>query len=70
MGFHGMRESRKDLIVTETVLQVLSPRSWTLLKSEGWPVMKILFHFLRIFVPLEFIVVGVAFFDTNFPLEV
>ncbi|KIK69585.1 hypothetical protein GYMLUDRAFT_236093 [Collybiopsis luxurians FD-317 M1] len=44
---------------------VLSPRTWRLMKSGEWPVLKILFHFLRIFMPLEFTVVAVAFFDTN-----
>ncbi|KAI0304367.1 hypothetical protein B0F90DRAFT_1243530 [Multifurca ochricompacta] len=43
---------------------VLSPRSWKLLKSEGWPVLKAIFFFLRIFMPVEFVIVGVAFFDS------
>ncbi|KAH9049859.1 hypothetical protein EDB84DRAFT_1390148 [Lactarius hengduanensis] len=43
---------------------VLSPRSWKLLKSEGWPILKTIFFFLRIFMPAEFVIVGVAFFDT------
>ncbi|TFK40563.1 hypothetical protein BDQ12DRAFT_679674 [Crucibulum laeve] len=44
---------------------VLSPRSWRLLKMQGWPALKILFNFLRIFMPVEFIIVAVAFFDTK-----
>ncbi|KAF8270840.1 hypothetical protein EI94DRAFT_1784594 [Lactarius quietus] len=43
---------------------VLSPRSWTLFRAEGWPALKTIFFFLRIFMPAEFVVVGVAFFDT------
>lgn len=37
---------------------VLSPRTWRLIKTPGWPVLKVLFHFLRVFMPLEFVVVG------------
>lgn len=37
---------------------VLSPRTWRLLKTPGWPALKVLFHFLRVFMPLEFVVVG------------
>jgi hypothetical protein len=38
---------------------VLSPRSWRMVKlKDGWPVLKILYNFLRIFMPIEFIVVG------------
>ncbi|KAI0051095.1 hypothetical protein FA95DRAFT_1486048 [Auriscalpium vulgare] len=44
---------------------VLSPRSWKLLRQEGWPALKILFMFLRFFMPAEFIIVGVAFFDSD-----
>ncbi|KAF9497651.1 hypothetical protein BDN71DRAFT_1444458 [Pleurotus eryngii] len=44
---------------------VLSPRTWRLFRSEGWPLLKIIFHFLRIFMPVEFTIVGVAFFDTH-----
>ncbi|KAH9179295.1 hypothetical protein EDB89DRAFT_1926428 [Lactarius sanguifluus] len=43
---------------------VLSPRSWKLLRSEGWPILKAIFFFLRVFMPAEFVIVGVAFFDT------
>jgi len=44
---------------------VLSPRAWRLWKSPGWPALKTIFHFLRIFMPAEFTVVAVAFFDTK-----
>ncbi|KAK0464586.1 uncharacterized protein EV420DRAFT_1517048 [Desarmillaria tabescens] len=44
---------------------VLSPRTWKLLRTPEWPVLKILFHFMRLFMPIEFTIVGVAFFDTN-----
>ncbi|KAI0250752.1 hypothetical protein BJV78DRAFT_1216705 [Lactifluus subvellereus] len=44
---------------------VLSPPSWKLLKSDGWPVLKTIFFFLRIFMPAEFVIVGVAFFDSG-----
>jgi hypothetical protein len=37
---------------------VLSPRTWRLMRTGEWPVLKILFHFLRVFMPLEFAVVG------------
>ncbi|EKM51479.1 uncharacterized protein PHACADRAFT_261628 [Phanerochaete carnosa HHB-10118-sp] len=48
---------------------VLSPRSWRLLRTKEWPFLKIAYHFLRVFMPLEFTVVGVAFFDTKWSLE-
>ncbi|KAI0349479.1 hypothetical protein OH77DRAFT_1465350 [Trametes cingulata] len=44
---------------------VLSPRTWRLLRTREWPPLKILFHFLRVFMPVEFTIVGVAFFDTK-----
>ncbi|KAJ3828790.1 hypothetical protein EV361DRAFT_808971 [Lentinula raphanica] len=44
---------------------VLSPRTWKLLKTNEWPVLKILFHFMRVFMPIEFTIVAVAFFDTK-----
>ncbi|CDO75327.1 hypothetical protein BN946_scf184848.g4 [Trametes cinnabarina] len=44
---------------------VLSPRTWRLLRTREWPPLKILFHFLRIWMPVEFTIVGVAFFDTK-----
>lgn len=37
---------------------VLSPRAWRLMKTPEWPVLKIIFHFLRVFMPVEFVVVG------------
>lgn len=49
---------------------VLSPRSWRLLKTKGWPFLKIAYHFLRVFMPVEFTIVGVAFFDTQWTLDV
>ncbi|THH03347.1 hypothetical protein EW145_g6330 [Phellinidium pouzarii] len=48
---------------------VLSPRAWRLMKSPEWPVLKILFHFMRTFMPVEFVIVAVAFFDTKFTLS-
>ncbi|KAF9267479.1 hypothetical protein L218DRAFT_984978 [Marasmius fiardii PR-910] len=44
---------------------VLSPRTWRLMKTKDWPVLKILFHFMRVFMPIEFTIVAVAFFDTK-----
>ncbi|KAJ6610189.1 hypothetical protein B0H10DRAFT_2166096 [Mycena sp. CBHHK59/15] len=44
---------------------VLSSRDWALLRTRGWPLMKILFHFMRVLMPLEWAVVGVAFFDNE-----
>ena len=49
---------------------VLSPRSWRLFRTKEWPFLKIAYHFLRIFMPVEFTIVGVAFFDTKWSLEV
>jgi hypothetical protein len=37
---------------------VLSPRAWRLTKTQGWPALKILFNFLRLFMPVEFVIVG------------
>jgi len=48
---------------------VLSPRAWRLMKSPEWPVLKVIFHFLRVFMPVEFTIVAVAFFDTKFSLS-
>jgi hypothetical protein len=39
---------------------VLSPRSWKVLKSEGWPVLKTMFFFLRFLMPAEFVIVGMS----------
>lgn len=44
---------------------VLSPRAWRLGKSQGWPMLKILFYLMRVFMPAELIVIAVAFFDTQ-----
>lgn len=49
---------------------VLSPRSWRLLRTKGWPFLKIAYHFLRVFMPVEFTIVGVAFFDTKWSIDV
>jgi hypothetical protein len=35
------------------------------MKTKEWPALKILFHFLRVFMPIEFTIVAVAFFDTK-----
>ncbi|KAI0926940.1 hypothetical protein AcV5_007604 [Taiwanofungus camphoratus] len=43
---------------------VLTPRTWRLLRTKGWPLLKIIFYFLRVYMPAEFTIVGVAFFDT------
>lgn len=37
---------------------VLSPRTWKLFRTKEWPVLKILFHFMRLFMPIEFTIVG------------
>jgi hypothetical protein len=39
---------------------VLSPRTLKLFKTEGWPVLKVIFMFLRILMPAEFIAVGMS----------
>ena len=39
---------------------VLSPRAWKLIKTDGWPILKVIFNFLRLFMPAEFIVVGMC----------
>ncbi|KAF8578144.1 hypothetical protein K439DRAFT_1621547 [Ramaria rubella] len=44
---------------------VLSPRSWRLFRTKEWPPMKIAFYLLRFLMPIEFIVVAVAFFDIH-----
>ncbi|KZT73821.1 hypothetical protein DAEQUDRAFT_683357 [Daedalea quercina L-15889] len=48
---------------------VLTPRTWRLMKSRGWPLLKLIYYFLRLYVPIEFTIVGIAFFDTNWSLE-
>ena len=49
---------------------VLSPRSYRLFRKPEWPPLKIAYHFLRWFMPIEFTIVGVAFFDTKWTLDV
>jgi hypothetical protein len=44
---------------------VLSPRAWRLFRTPEWPALKVLFHFIRTFMPAEFVVVAVGFFDTK-----
>jgi len=39
---------------------VLSPRTWKLFKSKEWPPLKLAFYFLRILMPIEFIIVGMS----------
>lgn len=48
---------------------VLAPRTWKLMRTEGWPTLKALFYFIRVFMPLEFTIVAVAFFDTKWSQE-
>ncbi|KAJ7600498.1 hypothetical protein C8J56DRAFT_813308 [Mycena floridula] len=48
---------------------VLSPRTWRLIKTPEWPTLKVLFHVMRLWMPIEFAVVAVAFFDTAFSQE-
>jgi len=66
---HRLSAHKYFMVCTLTVAAwdtlVLSPRTWRLMKTPGWPALKILFHFLRVWVPAEFIVVAVAFFDTK-----
>jgi len=45
---------------------VLSPRTWRLFKTPEWPFLKTLFYILRFLMPIEFAIVAVAFFNTNF----
>lgn len=45
---------------------VLSPRTWRLFRMKGWPLLKVIYHFIRLFMPIEFAIVAVAFFDTKF----
>ena len=37
---------------------VLAPRTWKLMRTEGWPALKALFYFIRVFMPVEFTIVG------------
>ncbi|KAJ7644093.1 hypothetical protein FB45DRAFT_783874 [Roridomyces roridus] len=48
---------------------VLSPRTWRLWRNGGWPVLKIIFHFMRVFMPIEFAIVAVGFFDTKWSIS-
>ncbi|PCH40150.1 hypothetical protein WOLCODRAFT_136688 [Wolfiporia cocos MD-104 SS10] len=48
---------------------VLTPRTWRLMKTRGWPILKIIYYFLRLYVPAEFTIVGVAFFDTAWTMD-
>jgi len=44
---------------------VLSPRTWKLLRTKEWPPLKIIYHFIRVFMPVCFTVTAVQFFDTK-----
>ncbi|KAF8578358.1 hypothetical protein K439DRAFT_1362382 [Ramaria rubella] len=48
---------------------VLSPRSWRLFRTKEWPPLKFAFYFLRFLMPIEFIIVAVAFFDIHWTRE-
>jgi hypothetical protein len=48
---------------------VLSPRSWKLFKSEGWPVLKAIFFFLRFLMPIEFTIVGMSSYAVLFDAQ-
>lgn len=37
---------------------VLTPRTWRLMKQQGWPLLKLIYYFLRLYVPAEFTIVG------------
>lgn len=37
---------------------VLSPRTWRLFRTKEWPLLKLAFYFLRLLMPIEFIIVG------------
>lgn len=37
---------------------VLSPRAWRLFRTKEWPALKIIFHILRFYMPIEFTIVG------------
>jgi hypothetical protein len=49
---------------------VLSPRTWRLMKTKEWPFLKITYQVLRYLMPIEFTIVAVAFFDSNWSAEV
>ncbi|KAH7885050.1 hypothetical protein F5I97DRAFT_1321609 [Phlebopus sp. FC_14] len=44
---------------------VLSPRSYRLLRTEGWPALKILYFFLQVWVLADFVPTGVMFYSTT-----
>ncbi|OBZ68896.1 hypothetical protein A0H81_11390 [Grifola frondosa] len=48
---------------------VLTPRTWRIVRTREWPLLKILFFVLRVWMPVEFAIAGVAFFDTKWSLE-
>lgn len=48
---------------------VLTPRTWRLLRTKEWPALKIIYHLMRWYMPIEFTAVGVAFFDTSFTIH-
>ncbi|KAF8516425.1 hypothetical protein BU17DRAFT_92755 [Hysterangium stoloniferum] len=48
---------------------VLSPRTWKLFRTKEWPLLKWAFYILRFLMPIEFIIVAVAFFDTKWTTE-
>ncbi|KAJ3485855.1 hypothetical protein NLI96_g4652 [Meripilus lineatus] len=39
---------------------VLSPRAWRLFRTKEWPPLKIIFHILRFYMPIEFTIVGTS----------
>jgi hypothetical protein len=49
---------------------VLSPRTWRLLRSPEWPLLKVIYHIMRLLMPIEFIIAAVAFFDTAWTAQV
>lgn len=49
---------------------VLSPRTWRLMKTNEWPLLKISYHILRYLMPVEFTIVAVAFFDSKWSAAV
>lgn len=44
---------------------VLSPRAWRLLRTAEWPTLKILFHILRFYMPIEFTIVGMSTYSPS-----
>ncbi|KAF9510983.1 hypothetical protein BS47DRAFT_1347305 [Hydnum rufescens UP504] len=45
---------------------VLSPRTWRLQRTPGWPLLKVIYLLLRYIMPIEFIAIGVTYLDPNF----